>query len=77
MKGYFVVYENEDEQFDIKCDLRPDVEDEVPELQSLLYSEIENTCNVLKALDNTSDEIKRRSTSAGVNAHNSPTRIPV
>ena len=33
MKGYFVVYENEDEQFDIKCDLRPDVEDEVPELQ--------------------------------------------
>ena len=31
MKGYFVVYENEDEQFDIKCDLRPDVEDEVPE----------------------------------------------
>ena len=60
MKGYFVVYENEDEQFDIKCDLRPDVEDEVPELQSLLYSEIENTCNVLKALDNTSDEIKRK-----------------
>ena len=53
MIGYFVVYENEDEQFDIKCDLRPDVEDEVPELQSLLYSEIENTCNVLKALDNT------------------------
>ena len=60
MKGYLVVYENEDEQFDIKCDLRPDVEDEVPELQSLLYSEIENTCNVLKALDNTSDEIKRK-----------------
>ena len=60
MKGCFVVYENEDEQFDIKCDLRPDVEDEVPELQSLLYSEIENTCNVLKALDKTSDEIKRK-----------------
>ena len=60
MKGYFVVYENEDEQFDIKCDLRPDVEDEVPESQSLLYSEIENTCNVLKALDKTSDEIKRK-----------------
>lgn len=58
MKGYFVVYENEGEQFDIKCDLRPDVEDEVPESQSLLYSEIENTCNVLKALDKTSDEIK-------------------
>ena len=25
MKGYFVVYENEDEQFDIKCDLRPEL----------------------------------------------------
>ena len=60
MKGYFIVYENEEEKFDIKCDLRPDVEDEVPESQSLLYSEIENTCNVLKALDKTSDEIKRK-----------------
>ena len=60
MKGYFVVYENEDEQFDIKCDLRPDVEDNVPEEQSLLYSEVESTCNVLKALDKTSDETKRK-----------------
>ena len=60
MKGYFVVYENEDEQFDIKCDLRPDIDDEVPEAQSILYSEVENTCNVLKALDKTSDDIKRK-----------------
>ena len=60
MKGYFVVYENEEEQFDIKCDLRPDIEDEVPESQSLLFSEIENTCNVLKSLDKTSDEVKRK-----------------
>ena len=60
MKGCFVVYENEDEQFDIKCDLRPDIDGEVPELQSLLYSEIENTSNVLKTLEKTSDDIKRK-----------------
>lgn len=60
MKGYFIVYENEDEQFDIKCDLRPDIEDEVPESQSILYSEVENTCNILKSLDKTSDEVKRK-----------------
>ena len=60
MKGCFVVYENEDEQFDIKCDLRPDIDVEVPELQSLLYSEIENTSNVLKTLEKTSDDIKRK-----------------
>ena len=60
MDGYFIVYENEDEPFDIKCDLRPDVIDEVPEVQSLLYSEIESTCNVLKTLDKTSDDIKRK-----------------
>ena len=60
MKGYFVVYENEEEQFDIKCDLRPNINDEVPESQSLLFSEVEGTCNVLKALDKTSDEVKRK-----------------
>lgn len=60
MKGYFVVYENKEEKYDIKCDLRPDVEDEVPELQSLLFSEVENACNVIKSLNKTSDEIKRK-----------------
>ena len=60
MKGYFVVYEHKEEQFDIKCDLRPNIDDEVPEAQSLLYSEVESTCNVLKALDKTSDEVKRK-----------------
>lgn len=60
MKGYFVVYENEEEQFDIKCDLRPDIEDEVPESQSLLFSEVEYTCNILKSLEKTSIEVKRK-----------------
>lgn len=60
MDGYFIVSENMEELFDIKCELRLDVEGDVPEIQSKLYSEVESTCNTIKALENTSEDIKRK-----------------
>lgn len=60
MDGYFVVSENIDEPFDIKCELRPNIEGDVPEIQSKLYCEVESTCNAIKALENTSEDIKRK-----------------
>lgn len=60
MDGYFIVSENSNEAFDIKCELRQDIEGDVPDIQSKLYSEVESTCNIIKALENTSDEIKRK-----------------
>ena len=60
MKGYFIVSENSNEKFDIKCELRPDVEDEVPEEQSRLYADVEHTCNVIKALNKTTEDVKRK-----------------
>ena len=60
MEGYFIVSENIEESFDIKCELRPNIEGEVPEIQSKLYSEVESTCNTIKALENTSEDIKRK-----------------
>lgn len=60
MKGCFVVSENQSEKFDIKCELRSDVEDMVPEEQSILYAEVENACNVIKALNETAEDVKKK-----------------
>lgn len=60
MDGYFIVSENVEEPFDIKCELRPDMEEDVPEIQSRLYCEVESVCNAIKALENTSEDIKRK-----------------
>ncbi|MBS5317425.1 MAG: hypothetical protein KHY44_13695 [Clostridiales bacterium] len=60
MQGYFVVYSTEEnERFDIKCELHPDfAKEEVPNDQQELYLEVEDANNVLKSLHNTKDEIK-------------------
>ncbi len=60
MDGFFVVSENLNEPFDIKCELRHNIEGDVPEIQSKLYCEVESTCNTIKALENTSEDIKRK-----------------
>lgn len=60
MKGYFIVSENSNEKFDIKCELRPDIADEVPEEQSCLYADVEHTCNVIKALNKTTEDVKQK-----------------
>lgn len=60
MDGYFVVSENVEEPFDIKCELRPNIEGHVPEIQSKLYCEVESACNTIKALENTRENVKRK-----------------
>lgn len=61
MQGYFVVSENKDEHFDIKCELHPKyAKDDIPQEQEVLYIEIESTNNVVKSLHNTNDEVKRK-----------------
>lgn len=61
MQGCFVIAENKDEPFDIKCELHPDyAKKDIPQKQELLYIEIESTNNIIKSLHNTKDEIKRK-----------------
>ena len=61
MQGYFVVDENKDESFDIKCELHPEhAKDIIPPDQEALYLEVESTNNVIKSLHNTKDEIKTK-----------------
>lgn len=61
MQGYFVVSENKDEPFDIKCELHPDyAKESIPTEQETLYTEIESTNNIIKSLHNTKDEIKSK-----------------
>lgn len=60
MKGYFTVAENPDELFDIHCEIRPDVTDTVPEEQRKLYEEVESACNVIKSLNSTDEDTKRK-----------------
>lgn len=60
MRGYFTVDKNENDPFDILCELRPDVDDDVPAEQASLYAEIESTCNVIKSLDKTKDTTKQK-----------------
>lgn len=61
MQGYFVVSENKDELFDIKCELHPEhAKESIPTEQETLYTEIESTNNIIKSLHNTKDEIKSK-----------------
>lgn len=60
MKGAFLVCENPNEEFDIKCEIRQDLQNEIPEEQNQLYLEVEKTCNIIKALENTDEAVKRK-----------------
>ena len=61
MKGYFVVAANNDETFDIKCELHPKAaKKNIPEEQQNLYVAVESANNVIKSLRNTKDEIKQK-----------------
>lgn len=61
MQGCFVVYENKEEQFDIKCELHPEYAKEtIPAEQETLYNEVESANNVIKSLHNTKDDIKTK-----------------
>lgn len=59
MQGYFVIAENKNEPFDIKCELHPDyAKKDIPQKQEMLYIKIESTNNIIKSLYNTKDETK-------------------
>lgn len=61
MEGFFNVYKNPNEDFDIKCDLHPErAKEVVPPEQKKLYVEVESTNNVIKSLKNTQVEIKQK-----------------
>lgn len=61
MQGCFVVAQNKDEKFDIKCELHPEYAKEtIPIVQESLYVEIENTNNVIKSLHNTKEDVKSK-----------------
>lgn len=61
MEGYFIVSENPNEKFDIKCELHPErAKEEVPEKQKALYCEMERANNIIKSLHNTKDGTKEK-----------------
>ena len=61
MEGFFIVDKNPDEAFDIKCELHPKkAKEAIPTEQAKLYSEIENTNNIIKSLKNTQNEAKQK-----------------
>jgi hypothetical protein len=61
MKGFFLVYENPGEKYDIKCELNANYANEqVPKEQQNLYVEVENACNIIKSLRNTDDTTKEK-----------------
>ncbi|MEL7659907.1 hypothetical protein [Acetobacterium wieringae] len=62
MQGFFLVHQNDEyEKFDVKCELHPEFsKTEVPKEQQELFIEVENTNNVIKSLQNTTDAIKTK-----------------
>ena len=61
MQGFFIVAENKEEPFDIKCELhRKYAKKLIPREQEELYIEVEQASNVIKSLHNTSEAMKRK-----------------
>lgn len=59
--GYFIVCRNKDEDYDIDFSLKPGtLMENVPKIQSDLYSEIEHTVNVIRTLTYTSSFKKEK-----------------
>lgn len=61
LEGFFVVHANENEKYDIICEIHPEKGIElVPEIQQKLYIEVESTNNIIKSLNDTNDIIKMK-----------------
>ena len=61
MQGFFIVAENKEEPFDIKCELHPTyAKNPLPHDQEDLYIEVEHASNIIKSLHNTSEAMKRK-----------------
>lgn len=59
MKGCYLVHENKNEKFDIQCELRQGVT-EIPDIEKKLYGDVESACSVIKSLNGTTEEVKRK-----------------
>ncbi|HEH6783568.1 hypothetical protein [Clostridioides sp. ZZV14-6387] len=60
-KGCFIVYINPENEWDIKCGLLEDVEeDTVPEEQVTLFHSVEEASSYISTLKNTKSEIKKK-----------------
>lgn len=61
MSGFFIVSTNPDEEFDIKCELHPQLaKSPIPKKQGDLYLEMESTNNIIKSLHKTQIEVKKK-----------------
>lgn len=60
MKGHFLVCENESEEFDISFQVNSTMTDDIPKDQQELYVKAESTCNIIKSLEHTDKQIKRK-----------------
>ena len=60
MKGHFLVDENEAEEFDISFQVNSTMTDDIPKNQQELYVKAEAACNVIKSLEHTDKQTKRK-----------------
>lgn len=60
MEGHFLVAENEDEEFDISFQVNSTMTDDIPKNQQELYVKAESACNIIKALEHTDKQIKKK-----------------
>lgn len=60
MKGHFLVDENETEEFDISFQVNSTMTDDIPKNQQELYVKAEAACNVIKSLEHTDKQTKRK-----------------
>lgn len=58
--GYFIVYENDKEQFDIKVEINTKKTDNPPKEFIELYSNVEAASAIIKSLNKTEESIKRK-----------------
>lgn len=60
MKGHFLVDENEAEEFDISFQINSTMTDDIPKDQQELYMKVESACNVIKSLEHTDKQTKKK-----------------
>ena len=60
MEGHFLVCENEEEEFDISFQVNSTMDSVIPKDQQELYVKAESACNIIKALENTDKQTKKK-----------------
>ena len=60
MEGHFLVCENVKEEFDINFQVNSTMDSVIPKDQQELYVKAESACNIIKALENTDKQTKKK-----------------